>query len=218
MWVLAIGFVAICVFWIFSMMGLLPLTYVSAKTPRGLEDFLSSPRENMRGIKVNGHFLELGVRPSVQILKDYNDVMFLMRPYREIQLQTRNLTRPEVFDFCTNITGADLEALRAQVLSGKGYTTAWSGKICRQKIELVKATMFSYLVKGLSDKQIFITQVELAKRLNMDDDLILDRLIPAQRQWYSELLSSSAMDKPYPVQYLTPMQDELIKWIDENKE
>ena len=218
MWFLALGFIVACIFWVFSIMGMLPLTYTSVKTPNDLEEFLDSPRDNMRGVKVNGHFLEMGKRPSLQILKDYHEYMFLMRPYRQIQLQTRNLTRAEVHDFCMNITGEGLEELREKVISRKGYTSAWSGSIDGQKIELIKATMFSYLVVGLSDKPIFITQVDLAKRLGMDDKMIMKHIITVQRQWFSELLSTQSMDKPYPITYMIALRDELITWLDEQKD
>jgi hypothetical protein len=218
MWYLALGFIVACVFWVFSIMGMLPLTYTSVKTPNDLEEFMDSPRDNLRGVKVNGHFLEMGKRPSLQILKDYDEYMFLMRPYRQIQLKTRNLTRPEVHDFCTNITGEGLEELRAKVISRKGYTSAWSGKSNEQKIELIKATMFSYLVVGLSSKPIFITQVDLAKRLGMDDEMIMKRIVTVQRQWYSDLLASQSMDKTYPFTFAIPLKDALIVWLDEQKD
>lgn len=212
-----IGIIIVCVFWVFSIMGLLPLTYTTAKTPSDLEEFLDSPRDNMQGIKINGHFLELGKRPSLQILKDYDEYMFLMRPYRQIQLQTRNLTRPEVHDFCMNITGEGLEELREKVISRKGFTQAWSGSVNGQKIELIKATMFSYLVVGLSSKPIFITQVDLAKRLCMDEARIMRCIVSTQRQWFSELMSSQSMNKTYPCTFTLPLKDELITWLDEQK-
>lgn len=215
MWVIALGFVVICVFWVFSIMGILPFGYTNAKTPLDMEEFLDSPRENMRGVKVNGHFLDLGRRRSLQILKDYNDDMFIMRPYREINLQTRNLTRPELFDFCTNITGGELEELRTRVASGKDYTRAWSGTISEQKIELIKATMFSYLALGFTHKPILISQVDLAKRLDIDDEQILKRIIPVQKRWYSVFITSSSMGKTYPLKFTTPMKDELIALLDE---
>ena len=214
---LVIGIIIICVFWVFSIMGLLPLTYTTAKTPNDLEEFLDSPRNNMQGIKINGHFLELGKRPSLQILKNYDEYMFLMRPYRQIQMKTRNLTRPEVHDFCMNIKGEGLEELREKIISRKGYTQAWSGSLNGQKIELIKATMFSYLVVGLSSKPIFITQVDLAKRLGMDESMIMRCIVSTQRQWFSELLSSQSMDKPYPSTFTLPLKDELITWLDEQK-
>ena len=216
-WFLALGIIVACVFWVFSIMGMLPLTYTTAETPNDLEEFLDSPRDNMRGIKINGHFLELGKRPSLQILKKYDEYMFLMRPYRQIQLKTRNLTRPEVHDLCMNITGEGLEELREKVISRKGYTSAWSGNIDEQKIELIKATMFSYLVVGLSSKPVFITQVDLAKRLGMDEALIMKHIVSTQRRWFSELLSSQSMDKAYPCTFTLPLKDELITWLDEQK-
>ena len=218
MWVLVLGIVVACVFWIFSIMGMLPLVYTNVKTPNDLEEFLDSPRDNMRGVKINGHFLEVGKRPSLQILKDYDEYMFIMRPYRQIQLKTRNLTRTEVHEFCMNITGDGLEELRAKVIARKGYTSAWSGTVDGRKIELIKATMFSYLVVGLSSKPIFITQVDLAKRLGMDDAMIMKRIICVQRQWYSDLLASQIMDKTYPITFMMASRDELITWLDEQKD
>jgi hypothetical protein len=214
-WGLAIGFVVLCVLWVLSIFGVLPLTYTEVKTPRALNEFLDSPKGNMRGIKINGHFLEIGKRPALQILKGYEDYMYLMRPYRQVKKRTRNLTGPEVFDFCTNVTGDDFDDLQSKVVSGKGYTPAWNKKINNQTVELIKTSLFSYLVTGLSGKPIFITQVELAKRLGMDEAKILERIIPVQKSWYSELAASSSMDKPYPSKYTTPMRDELIAWLDE---
>lgn len=214
-WILAIGFVALCVLWILSIFGVIPLTYTDIKTPRALNEFLNSPKDNMRGIKINGHFLEIGKRPSLQILKGYEENMFIMRPYRQVKKRTRNLTRPEVFDYCTNISGTDFDDLQSKLTQGEGYTPAWNGKIKNQTVELIKTTMFSYLVTGLNDKPIFITQVELAKRLGMDEAEILKRIIPVQKRWYSEFVASSSMDKPYPTTYTKPIRDELIAWLDE---
>ncbi len=218
MWLLGFVFLVLCLFWALSIFGILPLTYTQAETPRELERFLNSPKDNMRGVKVNGHFLELGKRPSLQILKDYDDYLFLMRPYRQVRLRSRNLTRAEVFDFCTNITGAGLDEFRTKVEEGNGYTPAWSGTIDGKRIELIKVTLFSYFALGLGEKTIFITQVELAKRLGMDDGLILERIIPQQKRWYEQFVSSETAGKSYPVTFTTPMQDQLKAWLDERRQ
>jgi len=217
MWVLGVGFIVVCALWALSIFGVLPLTYTQARTPHELDEFLNSPLDNMRGVKVNGHFIELGKRPSLQILKDYDEYMFIMRPYRQVKLKTRSLTRPEVFDFCTNTTAAGLDELRAKVDKGKGYTQAWTGTLDNQKVEIIKATLFSYLVVGLSDKTIFITQVELAKRLGMDDARILERIIPQQEQWYEQFISSESAGKTYPLKYTLPIRDQLIAWLEEGR-
>ncbi|HHO75975.1 MAG TPA: hypothetical protein ENN05_06050 [Deltaproteobacteria bacterium] len=213
MWLLGVGFIVLCIFWALSIFGVLPLTYAEVKTPRELELFLNSPKDNMRGVKVNGHFLELGKRPSLQILKGYEDYMFLMRPYRQVMLKSRNMTRSEVFDFCTNINAAGLDDLREKVQEGKGYTPVWGGTIHEKKIEIIKVTLFSYLVVGLSEKAVFLSQVELAGRLGMDDSLILQRIIPVQRQWYEQFMSSEAAGREYPLTYILPMKDQLISWL-----
>lgn len=215
---IAFGFVVICVFWIFSIMGVLPFVYTQVKTPQEMESFLDSPRENMRGVKVNGHFLDVGRRRSLQVLKNYNDEMFIIRPYREINLQTRNLTRPELLDFCTNITGDELEELRGNLTAGKDVARTWSGIVSEQKVELIKITMFSYLVLGLSHKPILVSQVDLANKLGMDDEQILTRLIPGQKRWYSEFITSSSMNRAYPFKFTMPMKDGLIAWLQEKAE
>ncbi len=214
-WVLGSVFVLVTVLWILSIKGIIPLTYTNAGTPAGLIGFLESPRDDMRGIKVNGHFLEIGKRPSLQILKNYNKPMYLLRPYRQVRLLTRSLTKAEVLDFCMNVSKKDFEGLKAQVESGKNVTVAWSGSIEGRDVRLIKATLFSYLVLGISEKPVFLTQVELAKRFGMKEDLILSRIIPIQQKWYDELASSRSIDSPYPVRYIPPIQDELVAWLGE---
>ena len=86
-----------------------PLTYTNLKTPKELLVFLESRRQDMQAIKVNRHMLEIGKRPSLQVLKGYNHVMYQMRPYRQINLKFRNFTKAELMDFCTNITADALE-------------------------------------------------------------------------------------------------------------
>lgn len=212
-WVLGGVFLVLSILWLFSLFGFLPLTYTVAKTPAQLLSFLESPRDDMRGIKVNKHLLEIGKRPSLQIVQGYGELMYLMRPYRQIQYKARNLTKAEVVDFCTNITGGDLDVLRARVAEGKDVQAAWEGRIQNQDVTIVKATQFTYVVSGLIDKPILISQVEFAKRLGMDDPTVLSRIIPSQEMWLKEFLSSTYVDSPYPVQYILPMNDVLIEWV-----
>jgi hypothetical protein len=73
--------------------------------------------------------------------------------------------------------------------------------------------MFTYVVSGLTEKPIFIAQVELAKRLGMPDDEILSRIIPIQMQWYLGL--GSFMDKSIPYTYMPNYPDILIVWMNE---
>jgi len=166
----AAGFLAIFVLWVLSVMGMLslPLTYKNLKTPRDLGAFLDSRRDEMRGLKVNQHLIEIGKRPSMQIIEGYDKIMYQMRPYRQVHFKFRNFTKAEVMDFCTNITADGLEDLRAKIASGKGFTPAWQGKIQGSTVAIVKVTMFSYLVTGLADKPVFMGQVELAKRLGIN--------------------------------------------------
>jgi hypothetical protein len=211
----AAGFLAIFVLWVLSLMGILslPLTYKNVKTPRDLGAFLDSRRDEMRGLKVNQHLIEIGKRPSMQIIEGYDKIMYQMRPYRQVHFKFRNFTKAEVMDFCTNITADGLEDLRAKIASGKGFTPAWQGKIQGSTVAIVKVTMFSYLVKGLADKPVFMGQVELAKRLGMDDPTILSLIIPAQERWLQGFSTSPSMDSPYPLQFLTNSRDEFIEWL-----
>jgi len=73
LWVLGAGFLALVVVWALSILGAIPLTFTMAMTPAELMKFLDSPRDDMRGIKVNGHFLEIGKRRPLQIVKGYDD-------------------------------------------------------------------------------------------------------------------------------------------------
>ncbi|MFY9397497.1 MAG: hypothetical protein WAR22_03955 [Desulfomonilia bacterium] len=214
-WVLGMAFVAVVIVWVLSIMGAVPLTFRYAMTPAELEKFLDSPRDDMRGIKVNGHFLDIGKRRSLQILKGYDEIMYLVRPHRNVRVQPRNLTRPEVLDFCTNITGPGFQELRSRVESGTPPSAEWEGTIGGRPLRIVKASMFGYFITGLHDTPIFMTQVELARRLGMDEALILSRLIPVQKRWYEEFTSSGSQDTRYPLQYIIPMGDELTNWLNE---
>ena len=213
LWVLGAGFLALVVVWALSILGAIPLTFTMAMTPAELMKFLDSPRDDMRGIKVNGPFLEIGKRRPLQIVKGYDETMYLMRPYRQVRARPRSLTRPEILDFCTNITGAGFNELRSRLESGDQVPAEWEGRIEDKAIRIVKASMFSYLVSGLKEGPVFMTQVELAKRLGMDESYILTRLIPVQKRWYEEFLSSSSLQAPYPVRYIIPIQDELTAWL-----
>lgn len=214
-WMMGMAFVAVVVVWALSIIGAVPLTFRLAMTPAELEKFLDSPRDDMRGIKVNGHFLDIGKRRPLQIVKGYEETMYLMRPHRDVRAQPRNLTRPEVLDFCTNITGHGFHELRSRVESDTPPSAEWQGAVKGRPLRIVKASMFGYLITGLHDSPIFMTQVELARRLGMDEALILSRLIPAQERWYEEFTSSGSQDTRYPLQYIIPMDDELTAWLGE---
>jgi hypothetical protein len=190
-----------------------PLTYTNLKTPKALLAFLESRRQDMQAIKVNRHMLEIGKRPSLQVLKGYTHVMYQMRPYRQINLKFRNVTKAELMDFCTNITADGLENLRASIASGTGFSPAWKGAIKGRTVEIVKVTQFSYLVVGLADKPLSMGQVDLAKRLGMDDATVLSRLIPLQDSWLEKFKSDVSLDKPFPVVFLGNSPDSLIEWL-----
>lgn len=209
-WAAGAVFVVLGTLWLLSVKGVVFLTFTNADSPAGLIGFLESHRDELRGIKVNGHFLDVGKRPSLQILKGYGKPMYLMRPHRQVRLKTRNLTKPEIVDFCTNISGNAFENLKAMAASGKGATVAWTGRIEGKTVRIIKPTLFSYLVYGLSGKPMFITQVELAKRLGMTEDFILSHIIPVQQKWYDELAVSPLFKSSYPVEYLPPVEDELL--------
>jgi len=213
LWLVLLGAVAVLIVWAFARMGTLPFVSSTAATPRDLGTFLDYGRPDIKGVHVNGHFLEIGKRPSMQIVKGYGQVMYQLRPYQQTHLKFRNFTKAEVMDFCTNITADGLEALRTKVAAGRGFTPAWQGSVSGRPVAIVRLTMFSYLVTGLADKPLFMGQVELAKRLGMDDATILSLLIPAQDRWLKGLGASRSMDLPYPLRYLTNARDELVAWL-----
>jgi|GEM_PF-416795 hypothetical protein len=215
MWVLGVVFLVVIGVWALSIMGVIPLTFTVIKTPADLVGFLDSPRDDMQGIKVNGHFVEIGKRRSLQIVKGYGETMYLMRPYRQAKVRSRSLTRPELLDFCTNITGSGFRELRSQLESGSPVITEWEGIVQGKRIRIVKAAMFSYFITGLQERPVFMTQVELAKRLGMNESLILARLIPMQKRWYEEFVSSESLKAGYPVRYILPLRDELTAWLNE---
>jgi hypothetical protein len=189
------------------------LTYTYLKTPRAFLDFLESRRQDMQAVKVNRHMLEIGKRPSLQVLKGYNHVMYQMRPYRQINLKFRNFTKAELMDICTNITADGLEKLRASIASGAGVSPVWKGVMKARTIEIIRVTQFSYLVIGFTDKPLFMGQVDLAKRLGMDDATVLSSLIPLQDSWLEKFRSDVSIDKPYPVGFLSNPRDSLIEWL-----
>jgi hypothetical protein len=210
--------VAACLIGIFSLVAVscdwIPsLIYTNIETPKELLGFLESGRQGMQSIKVNRHMLEIGKRPSLQVLKGYNHVMYQMRPYRQINLKFRNFTKAEIMDFCANITSDGLENLRASLSSGKGPAPAWEGVIKGRKVAIVRVTQFSYLISGLAEKPLFMGQVDLAKRLGMDDAAVLSRLIPLQDDWLAKFKSDVSLAKPYPIGFLGNTRDSLIEWL-----
>ena len=52
-----------------SSTGMFPFTYTEIRTPRGLLEFLDSRTAHVKGVRVNGHHLEIGKRPSLQVLR-----------------------------------------------------------------------------------------------------------------------------------------------------
>jgi len=187
-WIFLIILGFISVLWLASIKGYLPITYTEVKSARGLISFLDSPRDDMRGIKVNNHFLEIGKRPSLQILKPYDHMFYMMRPYRKVRLIPRNMTKAEVVDFCLGITGDGFIKLKSQV-PGPDYPVVWTGKAKGREIKIRKVTLFTYIVYGLRDRPLFISQVELAKRLGIADQEIMKAIIPVQNAWYSRFMN-----------------------------
>ncbi len=193
--------------------GIFPFSYTDARTPSELLKFLESRTAHVKGIRVNGHLLEIGKRPSLQVLKGYDQVLYQVRPYRQVNYKYRNFTMAEVMDFCTNVTGESFDNLRSSMDSGKGYTPIWKGKIKGGDITLVRVTRFSYLVAGLADKPLFMGQVELAKRLGMNDATVLQLLLPDQDRWLESFKAAPSMDTTYPVEFSRKDRDELIAWL-----
>jgi len=196
-----------------SSSGIFPFTTAEARTPRELLEFLGSRTAHVKGIRVNGHLLEIGKRPSLQIVRGYDQVMYQVRPYRQVNYKYRNFTMAEVMDFCTTVTGESFDNLRSSMDSEKGYTPVWKGKIKGSDITLVRVTRFSYLVAGLAEKPLFMGQIELAKRLGMNDATVLQLLIPAQDRWLDGLKAAPSMDLTYPIQFPEKDRDELIAWL-----
>ncbi|HPC46436.1 MAG TPA: hypothetical protein PLW83_00205, partial [Deltaproteobacteria bacterium] len=59
--------------------------------PSELYAFLQSPRQHVTGVSVNGHRLQIGKRPSLQVLPGYGRPMFQVRPKGRIQSKYRSL-------------------------------------------------------------------------------------------------------------------------------
>ncbi len=196
-----------------SSSGIFSFMYIEARTPRELLEFLDSRTAHVKGIKVNGHLLEIGKRPSLQVVRGYGDVMYQARPYRQVNYKYRNFTRAEIMDFCSTRTGDSFEGLRTSVESGMGFNPAWKGKIKGSEITLVRVSRFSYLVKGLAEKPLFMGQVELAKRLGMNDATVLQLIIPVQDRWLMDFKAAPSMDLAYPIQFSKKDRDELIAWL-----
>ncbi len=196
-----------------AMGGLVRLFGTTVRTPGELVDFLGSRRADTRGVRVNGHVLEIGKRPSMQILRGYPGVMYQMRPYRQANLMYRNFTRPEVVDFCSGVTGRAYEELRRYAGSQGGPAPVWKGTMKQGPVTLWRVTRFTYLADGLAGKHVFMGQVELAKRLGMDDDEVMRTIVPAQEQWLEELRKGPGMRRFVPVQEAGPVKDELLAWL-----
>jgi len=206
--VIAFVFCIMAGLFLLSLKGYIPLTYTQADTLKELEAFLDSPRDDMRGIKFNGHFLEIGKRRALQVLPGYNDVLYLVRPYRQVQYRPRNMTRAEVVDMCLSISGQDLQAMRNEGLQRDPH---WRGGIDGREVRILRITRFTYQASGLSEKPLIIAQVELAKRLGMPDDEILFNVIPIQVEWMKSLESSAARQVSGYV--LPEVPDRIVAWL-----
>ncbi|MCD6571528.1 MAG: hypothetical protein J7L53_12570 [Deltaproteobacteria bacterium] len=210
LWGFVVCFFIIFGLWYASIKGYIPITYKEIKTTKEFIRFLSSPRDDMRGIKINQHLLNIGKRRSLQILRDYKRPFYMVRPYRQINLIPVNMTKAEVVDFCLNISGNEFNTLKGKVNSKKDVDIVWKGKVRDYNIELVRITLFSYFVYGLKDRPLFMAQVELAKKLGMPENEIMARIIPVQDQWYASLVLT--LDTSSPIKQ--PLRDELIAWIE----
>jgi hypothetical protein len=201
-----------------AMGGLVRLFGTTAATPAELLEFLESPRADTRGIRVNGHVLEIGKRPSMQVLQGYPGIMYQMRPYRQANLMYRNCTKPEVVDFCTGITGRAYGDLRRYVGAQGGPAPVWKGTMKKVPVTLWRVTRFTYLADGLAGKHVFMGQAELAKRLGMDDEQVMKTIVPAQDRWLQELRKGPDMRRFVPVQEAGPVKDELVAWLQAGEE
>ncbi|MEN6475337.1 MAG: hypothetical protein ABFD81_15090 [Syntrophaceae bacterium] len=207
---LAIGliFCILAGLFLLSLKGYIPLTYTQVDTFGELEAFLDSPRDDMRGIKVNGHFLEIGKRRALQILPGYKDVFYQVRPYRQVQYIPRNMTRAEIVDMCLSINGQGLEKAKIESLK---RPPNWQGSVDGRPVRIMRITRFTYLVSGLSDKSQYIAQVELAKRLGMTEGEILSRIIPLQASWLRSL--AIAVAQPVMKAILPEVPDQIVIWL-----
>ncbi len=194
---------------VLSLMGILPITFQKVDTVGGLEKFMNSPRDDMRALSVNGHMLELGKRPALQILKDYDEHFYQMRPYRKVNVSARKLTRYEVWDYCNNVTGSEIDQLRVAVDAGKVQNPLWQDG----KLQIYRVSLFNYLVTGLSEHTLYMPQVELAQRMGMSDQDILRLVVPAQKRWHQVYVSQLQPDQVLPVVFKPMLRDELINWL-----
>jgi len=205
-----VGFLVILSLWYASIKGYIPITYKDIKTRHEFIKFLDSPRDDMRGIKINQHLLNIGKRPSLQILGDFERPFYLVRPYRKINLIPVNMTKAEVIDFCLNISGDEFNTLKDRVNSKKDIGPVWRGRVKDYNIEIVRITSFNYFVYGLKNRPLFVSQVELSKKLGMTDREIIGRIIPIQDQWYAGFVSTLDISSPLR----QPSRDELIAWLE----
>jgi len=217
--VLVLAGFALAVFFLLriaSSNGAFPFAVTEARTPRELMTFLESETAQVKGIKVNGHLLEIGKRPSLQIVRGYNQVMYQMRPYHQVNYKYRNFTKAEVVDFCIHTTGSAFDDLRKLIDSGGGYTPAWKGKIRGKETTIVPVTMFTYFIIGLAEKPLFWGQVELAKRLGMNDIAVLKMIIPDQERWLDEFRENKTMKRAFSEKSSAEWKDVLIEWLQNN--
>ena len=215
--VLVLAGFALAVFFLLriaSSNGAFPFAVTEARTPRELMTFLESETAQVKGIKVNGHLLEIGKRPSLQIVRGYNQVMYQMRPYHQVNYKYRNFTKAEVVDFCIHTTGSAFDDLRKLIESGGGYTPAWKGRIRGKETAIVPVTMYTYFIIGLAEKPLFMGQVELAKRLGMENDFILANLIKAQDQWIIDIKGNSSLYGSFINNSSRNEKDILIQWLE----
>lgn len=206
--VIACVFCGMAGLFLLSLKGYIPLTYTQADTLKSLEAFLDSPRDDMRGVKANGHFLEIGKRRALQVLPGYKDVFYLVRPYRQVQYRPRNMTRAEVVDLCLSISGPDLQSLRSEGLPRDPH---WRGGIDGREVSILRVTRFTYLASGLSEKPLTIAQVELAKRLGMSDAEVLTQIIPIQLEWLRSLDASAT--RRFSELILPEVPDRIVAWL-----
>ncbi|MCD6281261.1 MAG: hypothetical protein J7J85_06610 [Deltaproteobacteria bacterium] len=198
-WILFAIFSIIILVWIASILGYVPITFTNAHTAGDLIGFLNSPRDDMRAIKINGHFLEIGRRPSLQILKPYDRPFYMVRPYRKVRLIPLNMTKTEVIDFCLGINGKKFSKLRANA-NCPDPSHAWKAVINKNNVEILRITHFTYLVYGLRQgRPLVIGQVELAKKLGIPDKEIMSYIIPVQDAWYINLMTMlNRSNKAFP--------------------
>lgn len=211
-WILSCVFVLCCGLWMLSVFGVLPFSSERVSTPQQLIAFLDSPRDDMRPIDINGHRVEIGKRPALQVLPGYDEHLYLVRPYREVYKQTRSLTRAEMVDFLVNVRSDELEDLR--VRAGEGtLAPVWTGRLDDKDLRIYRVSMYTYLLQGLSDHVLLISQVALAVRVGMPTQEILTTIVPEQRRWYGEWLERAARGDA-PMTYLPARDDMLFIWLD----